>query len=263
MLGIAIATYNRSANLVQLIESIRRTLGNENPVVVCNDGSKDDTIAQCQAMKVLFVGRENRGIAWNKNRGLYWLVEKTKATSFLLLEDDISVSNKDWSTDWAEAIKRWGHVTWADQNLVKHRIERFIAGEGSPASPYVLKYVTGQVMGFSREALASVGYFDTRFRGYGYEHIDLSRRIHRKGFGTTTAKNNVSSEVETGYVNISGGISITDLPTVSDRSTTEENRMIYEKIRGNAEIRMPWSNDEEQAIFLDEIHDAEQRAASL
>lgn len=257
MMGVAISTYNRAPSLIKLLDTILLERG-DIPLVVCNDGSADDTIEQCRQRGVHVLGRVNRGIAWNKNRGLYWLFEKTAATSFLLLEDDMLITKTCWYSEWQTAIEQWGHVTWADGRLLAERPGRHLSGTGASSDPYVLNLLTGQAMGFSREAIRRGGYFNPRFRGYGFEHIDLTRRLNGLGYGMKKVANKMTGAEQEGWINISGGMTLLDLPSPSDKSSTEYNRAIYSSIRENRfatkdSITMPWSDEAEHLAFLDEI----------
>ena len=183
VIGIAIPTYNRCKNLDALVQSIRQYTTREYTLVITDDGSTDHTADVCSKHKCNYIRSVNRGIAWNKNRGLYFLLSNTLAHTVISLEDDVIVKREAWQDHWVEMCNQYGHCTWADRNVVASKADRLILGSGTAIDPYLLKFVSGQVMSFSRTAIESAGYFDPKFRGYGYEHIDLSRRLHRLGFG--------------------------------------------------------------------------------
>ena len=56
-------------------------------------------------------------------------------------------------------------------------------GSGTPEDPFLDHRVTAQCASYARDALNWAGYFDTRFRGFGSEHIEHSRRLVRFGYG--------------------------------------------------------------------------------
>jgi hypothetical protein len=88
MLGIAVVTYNRAEVLRNTIESIRGYTSEPFVLVVADDGSTDSTKMLLSDMRVPHISGPNKGIAWNKNRGIFYLVEVEKCSEIIMLEDD-------------------------------------------------------------------------------------------------------------------------------------------------------------------------------
>ncbi len=112
MIGIAICTYNRSEHLRRLISEILEKTSADYTLVVCDDGSTDATQQVCEAAHVARIGEKNRGIAWNKNRGLYYLHEKMNCDWVVIIEDDMSITAPGWENSWEAVVLQYGHVNW-------------------------------------------------------------------------------------------------------------------------------------------------------
>lgn len=178
-LGIGITTFRRSKLLTHVLDGIIRHTRTPYKLIVADDGSQDETLDLLRARKIPHVAGPNRGIAWNKNRALFHLQEVAKCNVMILLEDDIMPRHDGWEVDWIRSVENWGHV-----NIGGNWFEHLLGSEpGTPDSPFVSTVLTGQCSGFSRAALKTVGYMDTRFGRYGYEHCEHSARMIRAGFG--------------------------------------------------------------------------------
>ena len=134
-----------------------------------------------RALGIPVAGGVNRGIAWNKNRALYLLSAVMGCDVVLLLEDDVHPDGLGWERPWVEGAARWGHLNWAAPWIA----DRFVSGAGTPQDPTMCSVTSAQCAVFSAEALRYAGYFDPRFRGFGHEHVEHSRRMIRCGYGGT------------------------------------------------------------------------------
>ncbi|GJD53288.1 hypothetical protein OPKNFCMD_6063 [Methylobacterium crusticola] len=178
-LGLGVTTYNRAESLARTLDGVARFTATPHRLVVADDGSADDTLAMLRARKVPHLGGPNRGIAWNKNRVLFYLHEVARCDVVIMLEDDTVPTSPGWERPWIEAAHRFGHANLAGEWFA----ERFISGAGTPSDPVLCTDITGQCVSFSRRALRAVGYMDTRFERYGFEHCDHSERLRAAGFG--------------------------------------------------------------------------------
>jgi len=178
-LGIGVVTYNRCSRVLSTIDAIRRYTETEYVLVVADDGSPDGTCACLEEAQVSFVTGLNRGIAWNKNRALFFLDVYQRCDIIILIEDDTVPTEPGWEKEWIRATIRWGHINFA----VPWRSEHWFGGAGTAEDPILADYVTGQASAFSAEALGMVGYLDTRFKTYGYEHVEHTKRMLSLGYG--------------------------------------------------------------------------------
>ena len=221
MLGIAITTFNRGIHLDRLLTEVKRTTVQQHFVVVCDDGSQDNTESICNRHKVPRVGGKNMGIAWNKNRALYALFERKKCEAVIIMEDDIAILKDGWDLRWREAISIFGHVNFLNDELLRGREGRLISGDGSYENPFIAKFITGPCMGIAQECFEKSGYFHPDFIGYGEEHIEFTRRCGRYGFGTKDG----------GYVHINEGLDMLSLPSMSDKSAINVNIATAQKLK--------------------------------
>src|SRR5208283_3092283 len=178
-LGIGILTYNRRDKLRRAIEEVRRRTSQPFHLVVADDGSSDGTTDFLKADGVPRIVGRNMGVCWNKNRLLYFLSNILNCEAILLLEDDCYPTEQGWERPWVDAVRRHGHINlaggWFDH--------LFLGGNGAPDDPVRCKAISGQCVGYARIAVQQVGYFDTRFRGYGIGHVEHSWRMARMGHG--------------------------------------------------------------------------------
>ena len=119
------------------------------------------------------------GIAWNKNRALFLLGAILQCDMVILLEDDSFPTEDGWEQEWIQATQRWGHANFAGR-LVPQQLPRWRRHarrsdhEQGCYRPVQRIFATALLYG---------GYFDLRFRGYGQEHVEHTRRLLRVGYG--------------------------------------------------------------------------------
>ncbi len=254
-IGIGIVTYNRLGVLKSTIERVRDlTLSPSVDWVVADDGSSDGTIAWLRANHVPMVGGVNMGIAWNKNRALFLLSKILVCETIILLEDDTCPAEPGWEAAWVEAVRRWGHI-----NLAVPWIEdRFQSGAGTPEDPFLCPVATGQCTAFSRDSLLFGGYLDSRFKGYGYEHGEHSRRLVRAGYGGIDETPYMTQRVA--YRLIHGALAMVDTDSYSDTEQVDRNLTLAADIQNEQTPRAPWRTDAELRQFRVEMRNAAESA---
>ena len=249
--GIGIVTYNRRDVLAATIEKVRRFTRHPNvDFVVADDGSTDGTLGWLRDNDVPVVGGVNMGIAWNKNRALYLLSEMLDCEVVILLEDDTQPSKPGWDEAWIEAAHLWGHANfaapWMDQ--------RFVSGQGTAADPFLCNDVTAQCAVFSRESLRYGGFYDSRFKGYGHEHVEHTHRLVRVGFGGVFER--VDGRPRILFKLIRCAFDIADVPSFLNRAQVEQNLSIARPLMEDESYRVPWRNDGELKQFRAEMRSA-------
>ena len=174
--GIAIITYKRPDYLERCLSSIGSlTPGPHELIVMCDADDDEESRAVCQALGVDAVFAANRGVVWNKNRGLFHFMSRTDCDPIILLEDDACPVEAGWLDKWVEAAARWHHVNFSYPKLASG-LAAPSRGDGTPGQPHVHTLVSGQCTAVSRHAMQTGGYLDTRFKGYGHGHVEWSRR---------------------------------------------------------------------------------------
>jgi glycosyltransferase involved in cell wall biosynthesis len=243
--GIGIVTYNRKEILSDTIDQVRSFTRQPNAaLVVADDGSSDGTLAMLRDKQVPVVTGVNMGIAWNKNRALFLLGHMLGCETVILLEDDTRPYRTGWEAEWMRAARLWGHVNLAGAWMAEH----FLSGAGTVDDPVICRMVTAQCAAYSWTALTFGGYFDPRFRGYGHEHVEHTRRLLRVGYG--------GSEERQTYNMIKGGVTV--VPSRSHSNSAEEARNLQtaHQIMGLQDYRAPWGNDAELRQFRSETESA-------
>jgi glycosyltransferase involved in cell wall biosynthesis len=216
-------------------------------LVVADDGSEDGTAEALRAEQATVVTGRNMGIAWNKNRALFMLGGIMCCNVVILLEDDSSPTEDGWERDWVAASLRWGHANLAAEWLRSS----FLKGAGTVDDPVFSVDVTAQCSSFSRTALLYGGYFDSRFRGYGQEHVEHTRRLIRVGFGGSYE--DVGDGVRPIYKLLSSAIQVRTEHSFSSEADRQRNTLMCHELLFDEAYRMPWRDDTELAQFRAEM----------
>jgi glycosyltransferase involved in cell wall biosynthesis len=243
-LGIGIITYNRKATVGATIERVRAlTREPDAAMLVADDGSGDGTLEMLREMRVPVVTGINMGIAWNKNRALFVLAQLLHCETVILLEDDTQPNAAGWEADWMTAARRWGHVNYAGGWMREH----FLSGSGTPDDPVRATMVTAQCAAYSRDALTYAGYFDSRFTGWGHEHVEHTARMIRLGYGGRVERRNNMEQVVFHLIN--GGVTVVDSTSHGDAAAADKNVMLARKLMNEEGYRAPWGNDRQLRQF--------------
>lgn len=257
-LGIAITTFNRATTVRELVDALATATTSGYDLVVCDDGSTDDTVEVLRNRGVRVIRGVNKGIAWNKNRGLYYLLTHTASDVILLLDDDVLPSCVSWEQEWLEAAMRLGHVNLAHPGLP----DALLGGACVANNPGLATRITGACIASTREALGEIGFMDTRFRGYGHEHVEYTLRFLRTGYGgALQCKSN--GELTAYYYVINSGLLIREVPSASDHSNEAANLDLSVQLRTEELYRHAWRTAEEREQLLSEIRDGARDRRSL
>ena len=246
--GIGIITYNRSQVVAETVEAVRRmTARSDVDLVVADDGSTDDTRDVLARMNVAVISGKNMGIAWNKNRALFVLSRVLDCQTVILLEDDVRPQFFGWEAPWVTAAERWGHANWAAPWMKQY----FEEGTGVPEMPYASSAITAQCASFSREALIYGGFFDSRFRGFGHEHVEHTRRLVRVGYGGTDTR--VDGKERVRYRLIESPLTVIRAGSFLNEEEVARNVKIAHQAMAETTYRAPWSNEEEMRQMRAEV----------
>lgn len=251
VLGIGITTFNRRDMLLRAIEAIRRHTVHPHVLFVADDGSSDETASMLATSGVAHLCAPNRGIAWNKNRALFYLNNIRKCDVVILIEDDTFPIADGWERVWVEGALKYGHLNLAPS----HWPVNYLAGDGSVASPFVSRVLTGQCAVLSRLATETVGFMDSRFRKYGFEHVEHTHRLIRAGFGGIY--NREFGDLST-YL-IRSDLVVEGLDKPPDMDGIKTNMQIVQSLANEPLYRSPWRGDEEMALFRHELRSVNDR----
>jgi glycosyltransferase involved in cell wall biosynthesis len=251
-LGIVISTFDRRDLLISVVEAVQELTSHQFELVVADDGSGDDTVEWCRSHDVPVVTGPNRGVAWNKNRGLF-PISLLECDPIVLMEDDVYPTALGWEQEWIEATRRWHHLGFMHPKISGQTI----GGRGTAEDPYTNPKATAQALSVSAEVLAKVGFFDSRFRGWGHEHAEWTTRIKRQGYGFRDLALPTGERVQALYY-IDGNLRADDGRSYRDKLQVKANRDVFERIKGDPPFRYPWVDEQERGAFL-----AEQQAAGI
>lgn len=242
--GVAITTYNRRDTLLCSLEAIRTLTSAPFELVVCDDGSSDGTIEAVRALGVEVIGGVNRGIAWNKNRGLFYLGQFKRCETIILLDDDAHPVLHGWEQEWIAACRRYGHVNY----IPPHYRGSLLTGAMTASRPGLGPTVGGMAIGQSAAALACVGYMDVRFGRYGHEHSDFTGRFLRAGFGGFTYRSVAGAR--TLYYLIEGGLHLVPTSSTGTLEDLDRNARLLGELSADPLYRAPWRDDAEMRQFM-------------
>jgi glycosyltransferase involved in cell wall biosynthesis len=248
-LGIAITTLNRRDMILNLVQKIRAFTIADYELIVCDDGSKDGSQDGLAAKGIKFIGGTARGIAWNKNRGIYYLLNVLRCDIIILMDDDIVPSAAGWEADWITSTWRYGHMNYA----LPAFHSSVTGGAGTAEDPWRSRMVPGTAYAFSRIALAQIGYLDVRFGRYGHEHSDFSFRALRAGFGGIKVREGGWDEPY--FYVISGGLEVLPAATSGTQEELETNSRLLGEVANDPIYRHAWLTDEMRDVFLSEIEE--------
>jgi GT2 family glycosyltransferase len=251
-LGIAVITYRRPERLRLLVDAVERLTSSPHHLVIADDGSDDDSVTWCRARGHTAITGTHRGVAWNKNRGLFALAA-LGCDPLLLIEDDVHPVTPGWERDWIEGTRRWHHLAYLHPKVAKHTV----SGAGTPHDPFINPAATAQCLSVSAEVLARVGFFDSRFHGWGHEHAEWTTRIKRAGYGfqSITLPDGRRPKAQ---LYLAGGLASGDSVSFRDEAQALRNRELAIRLQGEPLYRLPWQSAEERGEFL-----AEQAAAGV
>ena len=255
--GIGVITYNRKDVLAETLARVRAHTVSPYELVVADDGSWDGTVELVRSLGIRLVTGRNMGIAWNKNRALFLLTMLLHCDVVILLEDDSRPVKDGWEHDWIEASLRWGHINLAGEWLRGS----FFRGSGTVDDPYLSTDVTAQCSGFSRTALLYGGYLDSRFRGFGQEHVEHTRRLVRIGFGGTYE--NIGGNVVPVFRMMRGDIAFRPTHSHGTPGELERNYLLCRQLLFDETYRMPWREDAELLQFRAEMDAAMHAAGTI
>lgn len=234
---ISVSTYEKSDALEGILKSLLNNDYGRFPTVICDDGAGKpyqvtrsgndghpawrlpenegkDSIDMPSAVDIyhkykkefsklaLVHGKERGGVAVNKNRGVYYYLEKTKLDYILLLDDDILFHAPGMVEEWIEVLKENTHEgpgarfslnhlngTWQDYDpgfFDKLRGRPMIESRKAWDADFPIEALgnrglewrrgsQGCACFYTRKAIEAIGYYDC-YSKYAFEHSLMSSR---------------------------------------------------------------------------------------
>ena len=180
--GIAICTYNRAKYLPELLDSILKTQPSNCKLIICDDGSTDETPDVAKEFpQFVYIRGSNRGVIANKNRALFSL----QTCPFgVILEDDLFPINPGWfeiyeAASLASDIHHFCRVQDKEIPEVMPGFAQFMAQKR--LTPIYGPSPRGDLTFISARVIKEVGAFNPNFVGAGYGHGEWSGRVAKAG----------------------------------------------------------------------------------
>ena len=238
-------TRNRLPILRTCVAEILRYTHIPYTLVIADDGSTDGTASWVHSQNLSVISGRQRGCAWNKNRALYYLQSYTNCDPLLIIEDDTWPTADGWGSVWSAAAHNWQHVNYCygldPKNLP--------AGRGSADAPYQCAAFGGQCTITTRQALAEVGFLNSRFTGYGWEHVEWTHR-YRLRYKTRWGL------PEGMFPCLDYGVKVTWPPSFYNQDEVDRNGRVYAGIRTEISghyYTSAWRNDAERQQLQAEV----------
>jgi glycosyltransferase involved in cell wall biosynthesis len=198
--SVIIPTYNRADILRKTLQAYDAQDGYERilEVLVIDDGSKDHTRAiveeSCRRGRVplRYLYQQNSGLAAARNHA----IREARGNLILFGDDDITpgqsmvAEHLAWHEEYPEPTAGvLGHVAWAREVRATPFMEwaglygpQFQFGYFKPGMELDFRHAYFCNTSIKSCFLKQNGFFDENFRGYGWEDIEFSYRLYRKGW---------------------------------------------------------------------------------
>lgn len=172
MIGIGVTSHNRHAVTARTLEEIRKRLpARGTRLVVVDDASTD-----APNFKVDYRFEHNVGIARAKNKCLELL---EGCEHIFLFDDDTYPITDDWWMPYVQS--REPHLMYVFQDFADGRRLGDTALVYNDGQHIAYSHARGCMLYFHRTAIERVGGMDPAFGKWGWEHVNLSDRIHAAG----------------------------------------------------------------------------------
>lgn len=180
--GVAICTYNRSQYLGELIEAVKSTVPENTRIVVCDDGSTDETMYVASTFPdIVYLRGANKGVGANKNRALWMLQD---CAFICILEDDLFPTRPGWFEKYQNVAMATDihHFCRVQDKLEEETVPAF--SEWMKTKGYTPLYgpsPRGDFTFITNAVVQKVGGFNPEFEGAGYAHGEWSGRVAKAG----------------------------------------------------------------------------------
>jgi glycosyltransferase involved in cell wall biosynthesis len=249
-LGVGVVTYNRREIVLETVDRVLAHTNEPFAFVVADDGSEDGTADHLRDNNIVVASGSNMGIAWNKNRALFYLFAIQRCEVAILLEDDSQPDRDGWELAWLEGARAWGHV-----NIAGHWFrDSFLCGAGTAERPFESIDVSAQCSAYTREAILYGGYMDSRFKGYGFEHVEHTARLMRAGYGGEYRT--VAGVHRAVHFLIEGNVAVKHPPSHGIPEDISRNEKLCHQLLHDQSYRAPWRDQSEMRQFRAEMNSA-------
>lgn len=241
-LGIGIVTHNQLDTLQRCVAAVKKYTRSPYHLIIADDGSTDGTVEWCQREGLAIITGKYRGIAWNKNRALYWL-QQMSCDPVLLLRDDCHPAKEGWERSWVHGAHRWQHVDYGPTPVVEEERHRV---SGQPDDPFTCTTSYDWCTITTRGALDRVGFLNVGLVNSGLEHVEWTRRFC-KVFGRVW---NLPPDT---VPCLSSGLTLTEPKTTSNKQNGDYKECIDKSIENAPIYQAAWCTEDEHTDLELEI----------
>lgn len=184
-LSVVIPTYNRRPILEKCLRALEHQQYSEYEVVVVDDGSTDGTVEWLSKSDefphVRLFCQDHKGAAAARNYG----VEQAKGETIVFIDSDLVVTDV-FLRSHVEALIQGQRELGNDRLFTYGRVINTANFDDPTSEPYKLTdfsaayFATGNVA-IARCWLIEAGLFDTGFKQYGWEDLELGVRLKNLG----------------------------------------------------------------------------------
>jgi hypothetical protein len=168
-IGIGVTEHNRPEVLKLFLKNIKKYMPKGAKLVIIDDASEVPVVGATYRFE------ENAGIARSKNKCIELLQD---CKNIFLFDSDCWPIDKNWYKPYIES--REPHLCYIFKDFATR-----------PANDCIEYYRDSEIVGYSHargcmlyidnSVLGVVGGLDTRYKKWGYEHVDYSNRIYNAG----------------------------------------------------------------------------------
>lgn len=186
--GLAVTSFIKNPALRALLQSAVDYLPHYE-VVIADDSGDNTALEVYEEFKdklvLNYIGGPNKGIAGNKNRCIYYILEKSDWQAALLCDDDIEFTSPRVVDEFLKAYELDGEA-----HINSYLGDQAFAGKGvgifgtfpvlaETDCLYKANGSAGICSFYTRQILEKVGYYQKFPYRYGYEHSEHSARALR------------------------------------------------------------------------------------
>ena len=168
-IGIGVTEHNRPEVLELFMKNIKKFMPPDSKLVIVDDAS------EIPVANATYRCEENAGIATSKNKCLELLQD---CKHIFLFDDDCWPKHKDWYKPYIES--REPHLMYIYQDLINAKLNdsRKVYEDDKVVA---WSHPRGCMLYVDNVVLDVAGGMDTRYKRWGYEHVDYSNRIFNLG----------------------------------------------------------------------------------
>ncbi|UNC13136.1 glycosyltransferase [Acidiphilium multivorum] len=249
-IGIGITTFNRFEVLKESIRRIKNFTSIPCEIFVADDGSIDNTLEFIPNEDgIYYFSGRNRGVAWNKNRCLFFFRNFIHVDVIILLDDDVHVDGIGWEQNFVNGAIKYGHINYAFPDMIEENVDR----RCDSIEPGITRKLGGPCIAFSHPALDECGYFDSRFLKFGHEHTEFTKRLVSAGYGGINRLEKDGQATDYFFV-VRSDILFASVTSTGNDIDIANNARIWDEVvsKDGSLFRSPWSTLPQKIEFLAE-----------